>query len=69
MENDKERNRIVLEGISFHLIEALRLCSQLDLSEFSSFEQREWNEKIKFCKNALEFTKESVEKLSKVLSP
>ncbi len=69
MENDKEKNRIVLEGISFHLITALRFCSQLDLSGLSSLEQGEWNERIKICKNALEFTKESVEKLSKILSP
>jgi hypothetical protein len=69
MENDEERNRITIERIFFHLIEALRLCNQLDLSKLSSLEQREWNEKMKICKNALEFTKESVEKLSKLLSP
>ncbi len=69
MENDKERNRTALEGISFHLITALRLCSQLDLSKLNPLEEGEWNERIKLCKNALEFTKESVEKLSKILSP
>ena len=69
MENDKEKNRTALEGISFHLITALRLCSQLDLSGLSSLEQGEWNGRIKICKSALEFTKDSVEKLSKILSP
>jgi len=69
MENSKERNRMALEAISFHLIEAMRRCNQLDLSKLSSFEQREWSEKIKICKNALEFTKESVERLGKLLSP
>ena len=34
MEIDKERNRIALERISFHLDEAMRFCSQLDLSGF-----------------------------------
>jgi len=63
---DKEINRIVLEGISFHLLEAMRLCSQLDLSGLDSFKQKEWNDRIKLCKNALEFTKDSVEKLSKI---
>ena len=67
MEIDKEENRIVLEGISFHLITALHLCSQLNLSELSSLQQTEWNDRIKICKNALEFTKESVERLSKLL--
>ncbi len=69
MENDKEKNRIALEGIFFHLIQALRLCNQLDLSRLSPLDQGEWNERIKICKNALEFTKETVEKLSKILSP
>jgi hypothetical protein len=69
MENGKERNRNALEGISFHLVRALRLCSQLDLSGLSSLQQTEWNDRIKICKNALEFTKESVERLSNLLSP
>jgi len=34
MEIDKERNRIALERISFHLDEAIGFCSQLDLSGF-----------------------------------
>jgi len=69
MENSKERNKMALEAISFHLFEAMRRCNQLDLSKLNSLQQTEWKEKIKICKNALEFTKESVEKLSKLLSP
>jgi hypothetical protein len=68
MENDKEVNKMVIERITFHLIEAMRLCSHLDLSGLGSFQQIEWNEKIKVCKNALEFTKDSVEKLSVLLT-
>ncbi len=41
MEIDKERNRIALERISFHLDEAMRFCHQLDLSELGPLEQRE----------------------------
>ncbi len=66
MEIDKERNRIALERISFHLNEAMRFCSRLDLSGLGPLEQTEWNDRMKVCKNAIEFTKESVEKLTQV---
>jgi hypothetical protein len=64
---DKERNRIALEGISFHLDEAMRFCKQLDLSGLGPLEQTEWDSRMKTCKNAIEFTKESLNKLNKIL--
>jgi hypothetical protein len=67
MEIDKERNRIALERIFFHLIEAIRFCNQLDLSGLGPLEQKEWDDRMKVCKNALDFTKESVQNLSKIL--
>lgn len=67
MEIDKERNIIALERISFHLDEAMRFCSRLDLSGLGPLEQTEWNDRMKVCKNAIEFTKESAAKLSKIL--
>jgi len=67
MEIDKERNRIALERISFHLNEAMRFCNQLDLSGLGLLEQSEWNDRMKVCKNAIEFTKESVQRLVKIL--
>jgi hypothetical protein len=67
MEIDKERNRIALERISFHLDEAMRFCHQLDLSQLGPMEQTEWDNRMKTCKNAIEFTNESVQKLSKIL--
>jgi len=67
MEIDRERNRIALERISFHLGEALRFCNQLDLSELGPLEQEEWGTRMKTCKNAIEFTKESVQKLGEIL--
>ena len=69
MDSDKERNRMVMEQVFFHLLETLRLCSQLNLSGLGPLEQKEWNDRMKLCKNALEFTKNSVEKLSKLISP
>lgn len=65
---DKEKNKIALETISLHLLEALRLCTHLDLSGLSSLEQSEWDYRVKLCKNALEFTKDSVEKLGALIS-
>ncbi len=67
MDIDKERNRIALERISFHLDEAMRFCSLLDLSGLGPLEQSEWDNKMKICKDAIEFTRESVQKLSKIL--
>ena len=67
MEIDKERNRMALERISFHLDEAKRFCNQLDLSGLGTFEQSEWDSRMKICKNAIEFTKEAIQKLSKIL--
>jgi hypothetical protein len=67
MEIDKERNRIALERVSFHLNEAMRFCNQLDLSGLGPLEQTEWDSRMKTCKNAIEFTKESLNKLNKIL--
>jgi hypothetical protein len=67
MEIDKERNRIALERISFHLDEAMRFCNQVDLSGLGALEQRGWDSRMKTCKNAIEFTKESVQKLIQIL--
>ena len=64
---DKERNRITLERISFHLDEAMRFCNQLDLSGLGPLEQTEWDSRMKTCKNAIEFTKESLKQLNKIL--
>ena len=64
---DKERNRIALERISFHLDEAMRFCKQLDLSGLGPLEQTEWDSRMKTCKNAIEFTKESLKQLNKIL--
>jgi len=66
MEIEKERNRVALERIAFHLDEALRFCHQLDLSELGPLEQREWDTKMKNCKDAIAFCRESLKKLSGV---
>jgi hypothetical protein len=67
MDIDKERNRNSLERITFHLDQAMRFCNQLDLSGLGPPEQSEWDNRMKICKNAIEFTLVSVQKLSKIL--
>ncbi len=65
---DRLRNRLALNTISLHLLEALRLCKQLDISDLGSDEQREYRDKVTICKNALEFGKDSIEKLTRLLT-
>jgi len=67
MEIDKERNRGSLERIIFHLDQAMRFCNQLDLSGLGPVEQGEWDNRMKTCKSAIEFTLISVQRLSKIL--
>ncbi len=67
MEIEKERNRVALERIFFHLDEAIRFCNQLDLSGLAPLEQKEWDDRMKTCEDAIKFTRESVQKLSKIL--
>jgi hypothetical protein len=67
MSTKKEGNKVVLERLSFHLDEAMRFCNQLDLSALGPTEKSEWDSKIKICKDAIGFTRESVQKLSKIL--
>ncbi len=64
---DKERNRVALERIEFHLKEALRFCSQLDLSGFGPLERKEWDTRMKNCKDAIEFCRESLKILKESL--
>jgi hypothetical protein len=67
MEIDRERNRNSLERITFHLDQAMRFCNQLDLSGLGPVGQSEWDNRMKTCKSAIEFTLLSVQRLSKIL--
>ena len=67
MEIDKGKNKDALEQISFHLDEAMRSLDALDLSGFGSLERREWDSRMKTCRNAIEFIKSSIQKLGTVL--
>ncbi len=69
MASIKEKNSKIMEQILFRLLETMKLCNQLDLSGLVPLKEREWREKVNFCKNALEFTKNSVEKLNKLICP
>ena len=67
MEIEKERNRMALERIAFHLDEAMRFCHQIDLSGLGPLEQTEWDSRMKTCKDAIMFTRQSVQKLTEIL--
>lgn len=67
MEIDKERSRIALQRILFHLDGAMQFCHQLDLSGLSALEQMEWDGRMKTCKDAMMFTRQSVQKLTEIL--
>ncbi len=69
MASIKEKNNKIMEQILFRLLETSKLCNQLDLSGLGPLEQKEWSERISLCRNALEFTKNSVGKLSQLISP
>jgi hypothetical protein len=64
---DRERNRMALERVTFHLDEVMRFCNQLDLSGLGPLEQREWDDRMKTCKDAITFTRESAQKLIQIL--
>jgi len=66
-EVDKERNWITMERMAFHLDEAMWFCKQLDLSGVGRLEQKEWDTRLKNCKDAIEFTRESVLQLIKII--
>ena len=64
---DSGKNAIILEGICFHLVQALKLFDTLDLSGFDTLEQNKWSELIQTCKNTLESGKDSVTQLNMLL--
>ncbi len=67
MEIERERNRNSLERITFHLDHAARFCNQLDLWGLVPPKQREWDKRVTICKDTIELSKESVQKLGKIL--
>jgi hypothetical protein len=45
----------------------MRFCHQLDLSGLGPLAQKEWDSRMKTCKDAIMFTRQSVEKLTQIL--
>jgi len=63
----RQKNITTLEEILSRLDEAIRLCKSLDLSQLPGIDQSEWENRMKVSKDAIEFTKGSVERLQKIL--
>ena len=66
-EVEKPRNLVTLERIMFHLDEVIRFWNQLDLFGIGQLEQRDWDTRIKACKDAIEYNKKPVQKLIEIL--
>ena len=65
--NKRKWNGSTLERIKFHLNEAMRFCNKLDFSGLGPLEQREWDTRMKNCKDAISFCRDSFKKLSEIL--
>ena len=63
----KEMNKKAMEEILSHLDEAMRLCKRLDLSQIPSMHKIEWENRMKICKDAIQYTRGSVQGLLKIL--
>ena len=54
-DNRKKKNAEILEKIIFHLSEAFKLFNDLKIERVSSPEQRERENTVKLCKDAIGF--------------
>lgn len=61
----KKKNAEILEKIIFHLSEACKLFKGLKDRKVSAVEQREWENAIKLCEDAIEFINGKVDSMGK----
>jgi hypothetical protein len=54
-DNCKRKNTEILGKIVFHLSEAFKLFNDLKNGRVSALEQREWENTVKLCKDAIGF--------------
>jgi len=66
-DNCKKKNGEMLEKIIFHLSEACKLFNELKDRGGSAFEQRDWENTIKLCKDAIEFINGKVDSMGKIV--
>ena len=66
-DNCEKKNAENLEKIIFHLTEACKLFNDLKDRRVSAFEQREWENAIKLCKDAIEFIYGKVDSMGKIV--
>lgn len=68
MEDDcKKKNTEILEKIIFHLSQAYKLFNDLKDRRISTFEQSEWENAIKSCKDAIDFINGKVDRMGEIL--
>ena len=61
------RNAEILGKIIFHLSEAYELFNNLKYAGVTPLEQREWENAIKLCKDAIGFINGKVDGMGKIL--
>jgi len=66
-DNCKKKNAEIVEGIILHLSEACKLLKYLKDGRVSAVEQREWENAIKLCKDAIEFINGKLDSMGKFL--
>jgi len=68
VENDcKKGNAEILEKIIFHLSQIFKLFDDLKYARVTELEQREWENGIKLCKDAIEFINGKVDGMGKIV--
>ena len=69
MENNRKKgNAEVLEKIFFHLNQVCKLFDDLKYARLTALEQREWENGIKLCKDAIEFINGKVNAIGKIVT-
>jgi isocitrate dehydrogenase kinase/phosphatase len=63
----KKKDAEILGKIIFHLSEAYKLFNDLKDRRISTFEQSQWENAVKSCKDAIEFMNAKVDSIGKIL--
>ena len=66
--NCKKGNAEVLEKIIFRLSQVCKLFDDLKYARVTALEQREWENGIKLCKDAIEFINGKVDAIGKIVT-
>ncbi len=66
-DNCEWKDAKMLQKIIFHLSEACKLFNNLKYRRVGVLEQREWENTVKLCKDAIEFVNGKVDTIGKII--